>query len=296
MMMGDMDHDDVREVLEDAAIEPGGLERLMAGDTAMASLVAGHLAGCPECAEELERLRRSVGLIRPTIRAVPPPELRERTLAFVAALGRPRGTAAAEETGPVDARPLAVVGGTRAPEAPSGRGRASLGTAGSRGGRLAVLSGIAAALIVAVTGTALLVGASRDSALRAQSAEIEDLGDVARWTLRVDGQPDVRRVELASADAAGATGTIVYSPGTTELVVVADGLARAGAGQEYRCWVEVGSVRTPIGRMFFGGDIAYWVGDVPSVAALGSDARFGVSLVDLARPDMSGRPVLVTPG
>ena len=38
--MGDMDHSDVREVLEDAAIEPGGLERLMAGDTPAASIIA----------------------------------------------------------------------------------------------------------------------------------------------------------------------------------------------------------------------------------------------------------------
>ena len=60
-----MDHSEVRELLEDAAIEPGGLERLMAGDTPTASIVAGHLAGCADCAEELERLRRSVGLIRP---------------------------------------------------------------------------------------------------------------------------------------------------------------------------------------------------------------------------------------
>ena len=90
-----MDHNEVREILEDAAIEPGGLERLMAGDTPTASIVAGHLAGCPDCAEELERLRRTVGLIAPAVRAVPPPELRERTLAFVAAVGRPRGGAAA---------------------------------------------------------------------------------------------------------------------------------------------------------------------------------------------------------
>ena len=90
-MMDTMDHSEVRELLEDAAIEPGGLERLMAGDTPTASIVAGHLAGCVDCAEELERLRRSVGLIRPTVRSVPPPELKERTLASVAALGRPRG-------------------------------------------------------------------------------------------------------------------------------------------------------------------------------------------------------------
>ncbi len=90
-----MDHSEVRELLEDAAIEPGGLERLMAGDTTTASLVAGHLAGCADCSEELERLRRSVGLIRPTVQLVPPPELKERTLAYVAMLGRPRGAAVA---------------------------------------------------------------------------------------------------------------------------------------------------------------------------------------------------------
>src|SRR5919107_3491657 len=91
LMMGDMDHSDVRELLEDAAIEPGGLERLMAGDTPSAAIVAGHVAGCPDCAEELDRLRRTVGAIRPAVRAVPPPELRQRTLDYVAALGRPRG-------------------------------------------------------------------------------------------------------------------------------------------------------------------------------------------------------------
>ena len=42
-----MDHDQVREQLELAAAEPGGLERLMAGDTAAARAVAAHLAGCP---------------------------------------------------------------------------------------------------------------------------------------------------------------------------------------------------------------------------------------------------------
>src|SRR3954468_7964148 len=89
-MMGEMDHTDIRDVLQDAAIEPGGLERLMAGDTATAAVVAGHLAGCGECTAELERLRRSVGVIRPAVRAVPPPELRQRTLDYVAAVGRPR--------------------------------------------------------------------------------------------------------------------------------------------------------------------------------------------------------------
>ena len=69
-MKGVMDHEEVRELLEVAAVEPGGLDRLMAGDTPDAALVAGHLAGCAACAAELERLRRSVSAsIRPAVRA-----------------------------------------------------------------------------------------------------------------------------------------------------------------------------------------------------------------------------------
>jgi hypothetical protein len=46
---------------------------------------------------------------------------------------------------------------------------------------------------------------------------------------------------------------------------------------EYRCWVESGGVRTPIGKMFFAGDVAYWVGEVPDADSLPEDATFGVS-------------------
>ena len=59
-----MDHDATREQLDLAAAEPGGLERLMAGDTATAQAVAAHLAGCEACSEELVRLQRSAALIR----------------------------------------------------------------------------------------------------------------------------------------------------------------------------------------------------------------------------------------
>ena len=85
-----MDHDSTRALLEEAAIEPDGLERLMAGDTATAQAVAGHLAGCPECTDELVRLQRTSSVIRGVVRGMPPPELRERTLATVAAIGVPR--------------------------------------------------------------------------------------------------------------------------------------------------------------------------------------------------------------
>jgi hypothetical protein len=263
----------------DAAVEPGGLDRLMAGDTPTAALVAGHLAGCPDCAEELERLRRSVGIIGPAIRSVPSPDLRERTLAYVAAVGRPRDR---------DDRLGAMTPSASRPPATS--------LSPSRIARLPLVAGLAAAIVLAATGAAFVASGSRDAVIRGQADEIEALGEVAVWTLRVDAQPDVQRFGLASATGAATSGTLVFSPTTKELVVVADKLPPAPAGHEYRCWIEVGGKRAAIGKMFFGGDLAYWVGHVPQVAAVGPGARFGVSLVDLAEPDQAGSPVLVSAG
>jgi hypothetical protein len=289
-MMGEMDHHEVRDLLTDAAVEPGGLERLMAGDTPTAALVAGHLAGCPGCADELELLRRSIGIIRPTVRAVPPPELRERTLAYVRAVGRPRGSDRQAQQAAVEG--MAAAADDTTPGA--GSAVVPLGDRTRRMARLPVLAGLAAAVAVAVVGTALLVNGNRDAQARGQAAEIEALGEVATWTLRVDAQPDAQRVRLASTTGGATTGTLVFSASSAELVVVADKLAPAPAGHEYRCWIEIGGKRAPIGKMFFGGQLAYWVGDVPQIAGAGRDTRFGVSLVDLATLDQPGQPVLVS--
>ena len=193
-------------------------------------------------------------------------------MAYVAALGRPRGQV-------VGATAIAAL----VPGSSRNRGRAN---------RLGWFASLAAALIVAVSGTALIVNAGHQSTSQALSDEIDALGDVARWTLRVDAQPDVRRIELASTIGTAETGSLVFSPSSTELVVVADHLAPAAAGHEYRCWVEVDGHRTPIGTMFFGGTLAYWVGDVPLVGGLAPGAHFGVSLVELGTMGAPGEPVL----
>jgi hypothetical protein len=173
---------------------------------------------------------------------------------------------------------------------------AAAGRVGARPSRLPALVAIAAALIVAVGATGLIVNALRDTTAGAQVATIEALGDVARWTLRVDGQPDVRRIALASTTGSSTSGSLVFSPSSTELVVVADALAPPPAGHEYRCWLEVGGTRSSVGKMYFGGDLAYWVGDVAEVAGLNADVRFGVSLVDLAGSGTPSEPVLVGNG
>src|SRR6476660_6466337 len=102
-----MDHDDVLEQIELAAVEPGGLERLMAGDTPAAAAVVGHLAGCERCAEELRRLSRAAPLLRDIVRTTPPADLRARTLAFVKEHGRPRGVVGSERAPVATMGPLA---------------------------------------------------------------------------------------------------------------------------------------------------------------------------------------------
>src|SRR5262245_64619409 len=54
---GEMEHTEARELLELAAVEPDGFERLAAGDTAEAAALAGHLAGCDRSEEHTSELQ-----------------------------------------------------------------------------------------------------------------------------------------------------------------------------------------------------------------------------------------------
>jgi anti-sigma factor RsiW len=281
-----MDHQEAREQLELAAVEPDGFDRLAAGDTAEASAVAGHLAGCPECTAELERLRRASALIRDVVRTTAPPELRERTLAFVGAVGRDRSVGAS-------AGPVRVVEAPRPAARPEpvsidARRRTSGGI-----GRLAGwAAAIAAGIVIAIVATQILVVGPRDQQIASQSEDVVALAKASAWALAIQGQPDAERVALTSTSGdPDVTGTLVYSPSTTHLVVLAQGLEKPPPGMEYRCWMESGGERTPVGQMFFAGDVAYWVGEVPDIATLGADATFGVSLSPNPR-DVSADPVL----
>lgn len=279
-----MDHADARELLLTAAVEPGGLDRLIAGDTNEAAALAAHLAGCSDCTVEMERLRRDATVLRAVVRSLPPPELRERTLAFVGSVGRERAGGGGV---PVSAAPSTGAGGASPAILPAaGRRRGGI----VRTGLWA--AGIAAVLLVVIGGTALLVGASRDEVIATQANQIAALGRIATATLRIDGQPDARHVDLAAAGDVDASGSLVYSPATRELVILTEGLPTAPAGQEYRCWMEIDGERHRIGRMFFAGAVAFWVGDVEALAAGDDAARFGVTLVPADGDSVEGEPVL----
>ena len=264
-----MDHSEAREILELAAVEPHGFERLIAGDTNDAAALAGHLAGCEECADEMARLRSASGIIREVVRTTPPPELRDRTLAFVRNVGRDRGEAAAAAAPAGSATISALPAPSSASSEPAPI-RLSFPTP-------AWLGAIAAALVVAVIGTGFVVRSQVDDQLKRQGTVVDQLARVTSWYIDIEGQADARRVALASPNVSGASGTVEFSPGTGRLVIVANGLTEPAGNQLVGCWIEVDGSRRPIGRMFFGGGISYWAGPVEQLGTLQPGAKFGIS-------------------
>ena len=152
---------------------------------------------------------------------------------------------------------------------------------------------IAAAVVLSVAATTLIVGSRIDDRLAAQDQAIEDLAAVTTATIQVTSEPDAERVALDSPTGAATTGTLLYSPSTTDTVVVATGLSEPTDGSEYHCWVEVDGARQSVGKMFFGGGIAYWVGPAPAVSGLSGTETFGVSLVGTDGEPVTPDPVLV---
>ena len=296
-----MDHAEVRERLELAAVEPGGLERLTAGDTADSAAVAGHLAGCGECSREQVRVARLSAILSSTIAGLevvePPADLRARTLDYVRIMGRTRqvqvtggaldgSTPAAATAEAVTAEPVTL--------RPAGRsGPASLRLLGRSipGRRVGGLLAMAAVLALAVLGTGVAVHNVDSDRMTQQTAELDALSDLTTWSLRVSAHPDAKHVTLASAGGQGA-GLLLFSPSTHDVVVVMTGFAQPAAGREYRCWVEAGGQRLRVGRMFFGGNLGYWVGTADAVGSLPTGAVFGVGLVDTTTGESIGAPIL----
>jgi hypothetical protein len=273
-----MDHDDVLEQLELAAVEPDGLDRLKAGDTAMAAAVVGHLAGCDTCSEELRRLSLAEPLLRDLVRTTPPADLRERTLAYVRANGRPRG----EMTAPTDTEPTPLPAAhAPAPDVDRRRGRFERA--------LPWFATAAAVVALVVAGATYVTGRAE---LERQSAAIRGLEVLNQTTIAITADPDAARVELVSTSGESTAGTLLFSPSTTDLTVTATDLEEPPSGKEWRCWVEVDGQRRDVGRMFYAEDLAFWVGETPAVSDLPDGTRFGVSLTDVGGTSLDADPVI----
>jgi hypothetical protein len=283
-----MEHAEALERIEIAAAEPDGLERLMAGDTPEAAAVAGHLAGCSSCTDELARIRRTSAIAREVIHAEPDPALRERTLAFVRAVGRDRSPAAAvhvPEHAPAAEVAAAVavaptpVATVPAPTAVTVGRPIPIETARGRSRRWAWLA-VAAAIVIAVAGVSFYAGGAQlRSDQTAHEQEVKLLADTAATAVRIGAQPDAQTVALTATPASpDATGKLAFSATNGELVAVAWGLEPEAAGEAYGCWVEVNGQREKLGRMYWAGDMWTWAGPVSGLGDLPAGALFGVSV------------------
>jgi len=292
-----MDHAEVVELIELAAVEPEGLVRLTAGDTAEAASVAGHIAGCEACALELARTARAASLAREAIRELPDPALRERTLAFVRELGRDpsavgaafpgliRDAAAHRETAGAARREgvgVAKDAAIPAAFAPTqvGRGRRPWWAAAA----------VAAVLVAGIAG--FLAGGAGQAPVSSDGGAVAMAA--AQTTMRIAAQPDAVRIALAPAPGSAGWGTLLYSATSGELSMAAVGLAPAPDGATYACWVEVGGQRRKIGALYMEGADGTWAGKVSGLAGLPAGTSFGVSLVPAGTT--TGTPVLLGSG
>lgn len=278
-----MTHVEARELLELAAAEPHGLERLGAGDTSDAGALAGHLAGCDACREEYGRLARTARVLRTSLATLPPTDLRDRTLARVASEGRVRTPATAP-----DGVAAAVAARTVAPTEP---GRAALVARPGLDRRLVLgwFGSLAAAVVIAVgLSWGVVARPLADQATR-DRATASGLAQLTAAAVAVDARPDARHVAL-TAPSGQAVATLAFAPSTRSLVVISTGLTLPSGGAEYHCWMEAGGQRTQLGRMYFVGNVAAWEGESDAVASVPQGATFGVSLVPTTGGD--GAPVL----
>jgi hypothetical protein len=288
-----LDHDAVLDALDIAAAEPGGLARLVAAKTAEDRAVAEHLAACDACAAELDRLVRVDGALRVGIGPGPSPDLRARTLAFVAEVGVDRGAAPAAASVTSGPAPVPAPGPVAAPPTvpipigavPSARRR-------SPGPALWVAS-LVAAVVIAVAGTAFVVGTSAQRTLDAERAQHAAAVAAAESAVGLVIAPTTIRIPMSSPSSA-AQGLVLIDPGDLRTAVVAAGLPEAPAGSEYACYVVVDGARVLVGRMTDRGGTYAWIGTMDALEGVpgASIGEYGVVLVPAGSPSVDGTPVL----
>lgn len=270
-----MDHDETIGLMEIAAAEPDGLERLMAGDTPEAIAVAGHLAGCAACVAELAAIRRTAALVRAVVAEEPAPELRERTLDFVKAMGVDRSALTAPAVVPAPAEPATPESAPASAPVPTPMPMPVPSALPRRRVPWAAVAGLAAALVIGlVTGYGVR---GQAAPVTGDPSPVTVLEDATRMMADLAAAPDVQRVTLVSTRGGTATGSLVFAPSTGGMAMLADGLAQAPDGAEYECWVEVAGVRRVLGELYPGGTIMAWSGPA-DVAGLRAGVTFGVTL------------------
>ncbi|GII78820.1 hypothetical protein Sru01_38020 [Sphaerisporangium rufum] len=162
--------------------------------------IEGHLAGCPECAEEARGLRETAARLGAAVAVAPPPALRARVMA---------------EIGLVRQLPPAV---------PPARAHAAPAAARSWWPRAA--TALAAACLAVAVGLGVVVVRTRD--------QLDAERDGGRRIAAVLAAPDSRSVTARTG--AGGTATVVVSRSEQSMVFFSSGMAALPQGRTYQLW------------------------------------------------------------
>lgn len=277
-----MDHAEAHERLADLALEPRALLALEHRGSPAAEALRAHIASCPTCTAEVRAWS----------------ETHEAVLAAFA------DAAAQGSAIPADDQPIALppglrgsvtravaaerVGGIPVAVAGSGRGTRQARFGWISGGRRPWLA-LAAALVLAVVGSSVIAiqQASQVVTARAESAEFARLVQATETIL---ADPGHTSATLTAAD--GSSGGLVAWT-DADAIVLATHLDAPAAGLVYRCWVEKGGTRAPVGEILFRQGIGYWW-QRPNQAGSASLWNGGSLIVTLGPVGGPGGPALLT--
>jgi len=276
--MKPMDHAEAHERLADLALEPAAFD--LSGTADGLHPLQAHIEGCATCRADLVAWRATHDAIDDALATADGHRGRLADLAAEPPIVSPTSLRAA-----IARIPGSNEGATAVTSAPAGDQRLEATT--RFGWRRA--AALVAAVAVAVLGVSLL----RDQSARLDLAQSEtrELASVTAVLGRVLSDPGRHVVSLTSADGT-ANGSVAWSG--HDLAVMTRALERPPTGQTYRCWIERDGARSPVGEMWFAGDLAYWTGSLDDWATISLDGggRFGVSL-EPAPGGGHGQPVLV---
>ena len=268
------EHEEVRELLELAAVEPGGLDRLEAGDTPAATLVVGpprRVPGLPR-GDGAAAPRRDAPAPDPGLASPIPPCASERSPSCGRS-GVARGAGGAADA-PVPAAPPVRRADPRSRQATSSR-RRSVGIpawAGTLAAALVIgLVGGRAARRERPSGRRRRARRRPSQAVAGETAALMAADDVARW--------------CCSTRPVSRTGRSSLSPSVGRILVTATGLDEPAAGTEYRCWVDGGRCADVDRDDALDVRVAWWTGDVTVPADFPPGVVYGVSLAEVGSSD-----------
>lgn len=262
--MSTMDHAAAHERIEDLVLEPMRLATLAESSDAADVALREHLAGCSVCRADLagwERLQHRLSAALP---------------------GSADAAAAAVE--PVELPPslrAAVITAARSDD----RAAAPTSIVGVRRPRRAIVGWLGLAAAFVVVAAAGLFTFDQVSQRIVAEADAKALTSALGAVDRVLAAPEHWVVQLRDpADVA--SGSVSWS--SNDFVVLTTALQPASAGQQYTCWLREPGSGAVIGKMYFAGRTAYWIGSLDQWATfrIGPDTRFVVTLspIDGGRP------------